>query len=428
MSHQEFHGQIQMKPLAGLFTIIGPGLLVAATGVGAGDLATGAFAGSLLGIGILWAVLVGAYLKFIVTEGIARWQLATGTTILEGVAGRLGRVAIWIFLPYLVLWSFFTASALMGACGVTLHAIFPVFDDPRTGKIIFGILSSLLGISLVYMGGYRLFEKIMGLCIGVMFCTVVLTAVLLWPGVDAVLQGMFVPSIPDLNGMGLTWTVALIGGVGGTVTVLCYGYWIREEGRMDAAELPLCRIDLATGYFMTALFGLAMVIIGSRVTIEGSGVALLVKLSDQLGDSLGPAGKWLFLIGAAGAVFSSLLGVWQATPYIFADLWSLLMNPADPLDRDRPRDAVDTNGRPYRIYLWLLAFVPMAGLFTGFKQAQKLYTVTGAFFFPLLAVALLLLNGRKRWVGEKYNNGPVGFLSLVITLGFFLWVAVKSFF
>ena len=416
-----------MKALTGLFTIIGPGLLVAATGVGAGDLATGAFTGSLLGTSILWAVIVGAYLKFIVTEGIARWQLTTGSTVLEGAAGRLGRIAIWIFLPYLLLWSFFTASALMSACGVTLHAIFPIFDDPRTGKIIFGILSSLLGISLVYKGGYRLFERIMGLCIGVMFSTVVLTAVLLWPGIDAVLRGIFIPSIPDLNGQGLTWTVALIGGVGGTVTVLCYGYWIREEGRMDASQLQVCRVDLATGYLMTALFGLAMVIIGSRLTIEGSGAALLVRLSDQLGGSLGPAGKWLFLIGAAGAVFSSLLGVWQATPYIFADLWSLFTNPAGPLDLDRPRDAVDTKGIPYRLYLWLLAFVPMAGLFTGFKQAQKLYAVTGAFFFPMLAVALLLLNGRTRWVGEKYRNGPVATISLVLTLGFFLWVALYKF-
>ena len=37
--------------------IIVPGLLVAATGVGTGEIATGSFAGSLLGTAILWAVL-----------------------------------------------------------------------------------------------------------------------------------------------------------------------------------------------------------------------------------------------------------------------------------------------------------------------------------------------------------------------------------
>ena len=55
-----------------LLLIIGPGLLVAATGVGAGDLATGAFTGNQLGVAVLWAVVLGAVLKFVVNEGLAR--------------------------------------------------------------------------------------------------------------------------------------------------------------------------------------------------------------------------------------------------------------------------------------------------------------------------------------------------------------------
>ncbi|MGD8528679.1 MAG: Nramp family divalent metal transporter, partial [Methyloceanibacter sp.] len=67
-----------------LVAMVGPGLLLAATGVGAGDLATGSFVGSLLGTAVLWAVVVGALMKFFVTEGLARWQIATGETLLEG--------------------------------------------------------------------------------------------------------------------------------------------------------------------------------------------------------------------------------------------------------------------------------------------------------------------------------------------------------
>ena len=121
--------------------ILGPGLLVAATGVGTGDLATGSFAGSMLGTAILWAVLVGALLKFIITEGLARWQLATGTSILEGVATHLGRTPMLIFLPYLVLWSFFTASAMMSGCGITLHALIPLFESAEHGKTACGQVS-----------------------------------------------------------------------------------------------------------------------------------------------------------------------------------------------------------------------------------------------------------------------------------------------
>ena len=162
-----------------LLHALGPGLLLAATGVGAGDLATASIVGSLLGVTVLWAVVVGALLKFIVTEGLARWQLATGDSFLEGAVRHLGPVVVWAFLPYLLLWSFFVATALMGACGVTLHAIVPVFERPETGKLVFGILSSLAGLGLVLRGGYRLFERVMKICIGVMFLTVIVTAAML---------------------------------------------------------------------------------------------------------------------------------------------------------------------------------------------------------------------------------------------------------
>ena len=63
-----------MAKRAGLLLVIGPGLLVAATGVGAGDLATAAFTGNQLGVAILWVVVLGAFLKFVLNEGLARWQ------------------------------------------------------------------------------------------------------------------------------------------------------------------------------------------------------------------------------------------------------------------------------------------------------------------------------------------------------------------
>ena len=409
----------------GIFLAIGPGLLLAATGVGGGDLATGSFVGSLLGTVVLWAVVVGAFLKFVVTEGIARWQLATGQTLLEGVFSNMGSGVLVLFLPYLILWSFFVGSAQMSACGVALHAIFPVFE-PEQGKIIFGMLTSVIGVVLVFKGGYRLFEKIMRVCVGIMFFTVLLTAILLWPGFANVAHGLFVPSIPDLGGLGVTWTVALIGGIGGTLTVLCYGYWMREEGRSSPSDLWICRVDLGVGYAMTGIFGICMVIIGSNIEIEGQGTELLVTLSDRLAESLGPIGKWMFLVGAFGAVFSSLLGVWQAVPYLFADCWRLLRSKADKDDVSRAI-SVNTQSLPYQGYLLALAGIPMLGLFWSFQEVQKIYTVTGALFFPFLALALLFLNGRTDWVGPRFRNRLPTALSLLAVLVFFAWVAVKRF-
>ncbi|HSN71037.1 MAG TPA: divalent metal cation transporter, partial [Steroidobacteraceae bacterium] len=308
--------------------------------------------------------------------------------------------------------------ALMGACGVTLHAILPVFGVAETGKLVFGIVSSLAGLVLVWRGGYRLFERVMKVCIGVMFATVMVTAVLLWPGTVAVLEGLLVPRVPAVDGA-LPWVLALMGGVGGTVTVLCYGYWLREEGRTTTADLRVSRIDLAAGYLMTALFGIAMVIIGSGLPAEGQGARLLTVLAGQLTAELGVLGGWLFLLGAFGAVFSSLLGVWQAVPYLFADCWRLRGGLADASSRPAP---IDTRSRPYRFYLVLLALVPMAGLVFDFREMQKLYALTGLFFFPVLAGALLVFNGRATWIGRSSRNGVFANVGLVAVLLLFAWV------
>lgn len=410
-----------LKP--SLLSIIMPGFLVAATGVGAGDLATASFTGSQLGVAVLWAVVLGGLLKFILTEGLARWQLVTGETFLEGIAHHMGRTIGLLFLPYLVLWSFFVGSALMSACGVTLHAMIPLFERAEDGKLFFGIVSSLCGLAFVSVGSFQLFEKVMGLCVGVMFSVVVVTAFLLWPGTEAVFSGLFFPSIPDAKGAGITWTIALMGGVGGTLTILCYGYWIRERGRVDVAAIKVCRIDLAVGYGVTVIFGIAMVIIGSTINLEGKGAGLLVVLADRLQEPLGITGRWLFLIGAFSAIFSSLLGVWQAVPYLFADIWSVFVKKADlmaesKLSKSKLSKSKLSKSKPYRSYLVAIALIPMLGLFMDFKEVQKLYAVIGALFMPLLAVALLIMNGRRAWVGS-YSNKPVTVMMLTATLMFF---------
>ena len=397
-------------PIASKLLVFLPGLLVAATGVGAGDLATASFTGSQLGVAVLWAVAVGGLFKFTLTEGLARWQLATGSTFLEGVIEKTGPWLGWLFLPYLLLWTFFVGSALMSASGATLHAMTGIFTSAVTGKIVFGLLASAVGLLLVSVGGFKLFEKVMMLAIGIMFVTVLVTAALLWPGTDKVISGLLVPVIPDLHGEGLSWTIALIGGVGGTLTILGYGYWIKESGRVSAAALPTCRIDLASGYIATVLFGMAMVIIGSSIKVSGSGAGLLIALSTQLQQTLGPVGRWLFLLGAFCAIFSSLLGVWQVVPYLFADLCRLLSGNSSGGDLTRTR--------AYRFYLWGLALVPVVGLWFSFKEVQKLYAIIGAGFMPLLAIGLLLMNGNKNWLGRLVNGWSTR-LVLISTLGFF---------
>ena len=370
-----------------LLKIIGPGMLIAATGVGAGDLATAAFTGNKLGVAILWAVLLGAFFKYVLNEGLTRWQLVTGETILEGAMKRFGKPVQIGFMIYFLVWSFLVAAALMSACGAVTHALFPIFQDANTAKIVFGVVHSLLGLILVKVGGYGLFEALMGIMTGMMFFTVVISAILLKPDLAQIAVGLVYPTLPHFTDGGVGWTIALMGGVGGTVTILCYGYWIREEERLSIEDLPVCRIDLAVGYVMTAIFGLAMVVIGSQIDVpEGSGSGLVIKLAGKLESEIGAFGKWGFLIGAWSTVFTSLFGVWQSVPYLFSDQWNLLTAKGAELKK------VDIRSKSYRYYLYAITFVPMFGLWVGFSKMQKLYAMVGACFMPMLAITLLILN------------------------------------
>jgi Mn2+/Fe2+ NRAMP family transporter len=395
---------------------IAPGVLVAATGVGAGDLITAAFTGHQLGVTVAWAVLAGAGLKFVLSEGLARWQLATGDTPLESVARHAGRGVLVALLVYMVAWSFFVGAALMGACGVTAHAVLGG-TDARTGKIAYGIATSALGVVLVRGGGYALFQRVMKACIGIMFAIVVLTGIVVlvqdWPTIVAQLG---THRQPVLGGTGLAWTVALIGGVGGTVTILSYGYWIREEGRTSLDALADCRTDLAIGYAMTALFGVAMVVIGSTIAIEGEGTGVILAVADQLQSRLGPAGRWAFLVGAWGTVACSLLGVWQSVPYLFADAWTQLRR------TDDARRAVDVASRPYRLALYALATIPALGLFRQFATMQRWYAIVGAAFMPALALALLAV-GTRALRGRPGRHGPLARTGYVVVLAFFVLAA-----
>ena len=91
----------------------------------------------------------------------------------------------------------------------------------------------------------------------------------------------------------------------------------------------------------------------------------------------------LFLAGAWAAVFSSLLGVWQAVPYLFADFWHLQSRRKSLSAENFEPYQVDTRGKAYRGYLLALALLPLLGLGYDFQIVQKVYSVFGALVMPI---------------------------------------------
>lgn len=380
--------------------ILIPGLLVAATGVGAGDLITASLAGGFVGLGIVFVPLLGALLKLTLNEGLARYQLFSGRTLIEGWASEIGGWIKPVFLVYLLIWSFVVGGALMNACGVAGHALFPLSDDLDHSRAFWGILHSLGALLLLACGTFRLFSILMTVAIGAVFLLAFVVLIPLFPSWEEWRAGFAALSFGNRE---IDWTLAVFGGVGGTVTILSYGYWLRENREEGPGAVRSCRIDLATSYTLIGLFSVALLIIGHQVGLAEEKSSLLpLVLAEAIGERLGEGFRWLFLIGFWCAVFSSLLGVWQGVPYLFSDT----------LKTFGWADA-KTERRSYRIFQVGLATLPALTFFTTFRSVQLVYAISGALFMPFLAATLLYLNNRR---GRPGQNGWLTNSLLILTL------------
>jgi len=393
---------------------IGPGLVIAATGIGAGDLVAASVGGANFGYVILWSALIGATLKYALNEGVARWQLDSGLSIIEGWRQHFpGWVSI-LFLIYLLVWSFVVGAALSGACGLAAHAIFPFLSVP-----VWGIIQAIVALFLITFFKYSLFEKIMKLLIGFMFALVIITTIISQPDWLQVFKGIIIPTIPS----GSIWLIlGIIGGVGGSVTILSYGYWIKEKGWNKSSYMSRVKIDLSVAYILTALFGIAVMVIAADVKPEAiSGNNMVLSLAEKIGETTGKTGEWIFLLGFWGAVFSSMLGVWNGIPFLFADFMKARQNKLQI--KLHSKTEKQTYKRNYRLFLIYLSLLPLVFLF--FQKPVWIiiiYAVTGSLFMPFLAFTLYWLNNKK----NKSLKNPTS-INVLLWIAFLLFVVLMLF-
>jgi Mn2+/Fe2+ NRAMP family transporter len=357
-------------------------------------------AGSRYGYGLLWAVIAGVILKIILVEGAGRYTLATGRTIFEGWRS-LGRWTTWYFGPYILIWGFVYGATAMSSSALPLAALFP-----GVSLTVWSIIMGIAGFLMVWFGRYALFEKITAVLVGLMFVTVVGLAVLATPQLAQMGRGL-IPSMPEGPG-GVMYTLALAGGVGGTITLAAYGYWLREKGWYSPGWMRVMRIDNAAAYLLTGIFVIAMLIVGAEV-VRAAGVSLsagdagLVDLADVLRAEYGTVVGTGFLVGFWAAAFSSLIGVWNGVSLMFADFWGNMRGLASGHPDTRG------GGRYFRFFVLWLTFPPMVLFALGRPIGLILaYGVLGSLFMPFLAVTLLgLLNGRgipREWANRLHSN------------------------
>ncbi|WP_307537025.1 Nramp family divalent metal transporter [Streptomyces sp. V3I8] len=420
---------------------IGPGIVVAATGVGAGDLVATLIAGSNFGYTLLWAAVIGCLVKISLAEAAGRWHLSTGRTLFDGWAS-LGRWTSWFFVAYVVIWGFVYGAAAMSSSGLPLQALFP----DVMGLKWWAILTGLVGLVFVWFNKYAVFEKVMTVLVGVMFVVTVYLAVRVTPNLGEAFAGLL-PVLPDEKDSILN-TLGLIGGVGGTITLAAYGYWVNAKGWTNTGWMKVMRLDNRVAYITTGIFVVAMLFVGAEI-LHSSDIAIasgdkgLIQLGDILEDEYGTATAKFFLIGFFATSFTSLIGVWHGVSLMFADF-------VERLRRDRATSAgtgTDTGGTatatatasgeevasgahekswPFRAYLLWLTFPPMVLLFQGQPfRLIILYGVLGAAFLPFLALTLVWLLNSSRTPPE-WRNGLLSNAMLTIAGLLFVVLCVKQ--
>ncbi|MFH8880452.1 Nramp family divalent metal transporter [Streptomyces californicus] len=405
-------GEPASRPRKSSWKYIGPGIVVAATGVGAGDLVATLIAGSKFGYTLMWAAVIGCLVKISLAEAAGRWHLATGRTLFDGWRS-LGPWTTVYFAVYVVVWGFIYGATAMSSSALPIVALFP--DGP--GLKFWAIVTGLIGLVFVWFNRYAVFEKVMTVLIGIMFVVVVYVALRVVPDVGASFAGLL-PVLPDGS---LLYTLGLIGGVGGTITMAAYGYWVNAKGWGDSSWMKVMRLDNRVAYITTGIFVVAMLIVGAELlhasqTALTSGDRGLVDLGKVLEDRFGAGTAKLFLVGFFATSFSSLIGVWHGVSLMFADFVERFRAPAVEAGEQAGPAAADRQQRsaPFRAYLLWLTFPPMTLLWLDEPFGLVIaYGVLGAFFMPFLALTLLWLLNSSRTPGE-WRNGMVsnGMLAL----------------
>jgi Mn2+/Fe2+ NRAMP family transporter len=405
---------------ASFLTLAGPGLIVAATGIGSGDVVSATVGGARYGVVLLWAIAVGAFFKFVLSEGIARWQLATGLTALEGWAAHLPAWVKYYFGAYLVLWTVAVSAALTNATGLGISNLTGGAIPQSWGAVA----HSLVGLVFVWAGGYAWFERLMKLLVGIMGFSILICALLTVEHWGSVATGLLVPTIPRDSG---TYVLSIIGGIGGSITMLSYNYWMREEQISGAESIGYVRGDVAVAYLFTAIFGMSIMLIANQafflagVTITDA--QAVPKMAETLGTLLGTFGVYAYSLGFWAAVFASLLGVWQSVPYLYADFYGILRQ----LPEAERRQVTKVTSTPYRLALAFITLVPLPFAFTGRPVTViVIYTIVGSLFVPFLAATLLYLNNRVRWVAPVPHNHWTTNVALAAILLLFVVVGAQE--
>ncbi len=438
---------------------IGPGLILAASIVGTGELINTTSLGAKAGFSLLWLILLSCVIKVFVQVELGRYAITHGQTTLAAFdtlpGPRFGTSWIcWLWL-FMVLATQAQIAAMEGTVGQAAHMAFPDASDAvaaTAGRIVpewgtflqsrkeyfWASLTTLAAIVLLLSGGYRRLEKVTTVLVAlVTLFTVASVAVLQWTQFRIHardLEGGLRLAVPTAA-VALAFSAFGITGVGASELV-AYPYWCIEKGyaRAVGPRTPdggwehrargWTRVMQLDAWFSMVVFTVATVafyLLGAAVLhpqgLDPKGPEMIPTLSHMYlhplqGKPLAGFRAWTrvgFLLGAWAVLFKTLYVATAANSRLTADFLHLsgLWTQHGPRARER-------TVRAFCIGYPILAL----GLYYASREPGGLIKIGGiaqALMLPLISGATLYLKQR-----DSDHRVAASFLSDILTwLAFF---------
>lgn len=389
---------------------IGPGIILAGSIIGTGELLVTTKLGAEQGFAFLWLILFSCVVKVFVQIELGRYTISSGKptlAALDDLPGlRLG--AHWLAWWWLamMLCTIFQLGAMVGGCGQALNLSFPDLSMRAWAAV-----TAAAAIALLLSGGYRRIETITTLLVaGVTLLTVACAIGLNWTDYPLA-WGKISLGLNPLNtpAGSLTTAFAVFGITGvGASELYAYPYWCREKGwprwtgpRSDNPEwarrargwMRVMHLDawLSMAVFTVATVAFyamgASVLHTQRIVPEKDG--MILALSKMYVDSFGGWTQGLFLIGAGIVLFKTLYVASAGNSRLVADFLQLL-------------GVVDykTDERRVRFTRVLCVFFPALALvlYRAFGDPAAMAVVGGvaqAITLPIIAGAAIYLRYKR---------------------------------
>jgi len=412
---------MSLRGLKTKLATFGPGIVLALTITGPGDLVSNSASGAEYGYAMLWALLLGIAVRYTLLHAVAKYVLVTEETMLQGY-GRVGRWSVWFILAAAAVRRHTSNLYLSLLMGSSIHILAPL--PTEASPVIWSFVFIGISFVMVYWGGYPIVERLFKALTVAMGAGFILVAVMSKPDLGEAIRGSVIPYLPPSgeNYGSFLMLTALIGGTAGSLSNVSYAYLLREKGWHDVSAIPKQRIDLFASMAFALFVGFAIQV-SAAATIGNHGV-MLEDAEDMVSifsGVFGTVGTVVFGVGFWAAVFSTYVGSNIGYPLLIADIYHKFIKGST---QDQPTSRTDP------VFRWLVIFFHLSPLYiflTGVRPVFLVLLVSSliVIVLPVVAIVLLILTSNRKLMGD-HVNGWFANASLGLVAVFTLFLSLRN--